>query len=174
MIRRWFENLLFGSRWLLAPLFVVLIGGLLALLVRSVETIYDVGLTVFSASEEILIVEILKVVDLTLTGLLLVILIVSGFVNFIGRIDASSHPDIPQWMTRIDFTGSKLWLLTSVIAISGIRLLDVFINVSGNSDRELLGGFKRSSQHDLCRLIGETGQAPLRVSSNQASFGAAS
>jgi hypothetical protein len=36
------------------------------------------------------------------------------------------------------------------------------------------GGFKRSSQHDLCRLIGETGQAPLRVSSNQASFGAAS
>ena len=30
--------------------------------------------------------------------------------------------------------------------------------------------FKRSSQHDLCRLIGETGQAPLQVSSNQASF----
>src|SRR6202035_1019976 len=38
----------------------------------------------------------------------------------------------------------------------------------------IVGGFKRSSQHDLCRLIGETGQAPLRVSSNQASFGAAS
>ena len=42
------------------------------------------------------------------------------------------------------------------------------------SDWRHLGGFKRSSQHDLCRLIGETGQAPLRVSSNQASFGAAS
>jgi len=44
----------------------------------------------------------------------------------------------------------------------------------GVSDGDVLGGFKRSSQHDLCRLIGETGQAPLRVSSNQASFGAAS
>ena len=43
-----------------------------------------------------------------------------------------------------------------------------------HSDQGVLGGFKRSSQHDLCRLIGETGQAPLRVSSNQASFGAAS
>ena len=43
-----------------------------------------------------------------------------------------------------------------------------------NSDQGSQGGFKRSSQHDLCRLIGETGQAPLRVSSNQASFGAAS
>ena len=43
-----------------------------------------------------------------------------------------------------------------------------------HSDRGSQGGFKRSSQHDLCRLIGETGQAPLRVSSNQASFGAAS
>ena len=43
-----------------------------------------------------------------------------------------------------------------------------------HSDRGAQGGFKRSSQHDLCRLIGETGQEPLRVSSNQASFGAAS
>src|ERR1700722_6863727 len=43
-----------------------------------------------------------------------------------------------------------------------------------NTDQGSQGGFKRSSQHDLCRLIGETGQAPLRVSSNQASFGAAS
>ena len=47
-------------------------------------------------------------------------------------------------------------------------------NVVHHSDRGSQGGFKRSSQHDLCRLIGETGQAPLRVSSNQASFGAAS
>src|ERR1700722_4414287 len=49
-----------------------------------------------------------------------------------------------------------------------------FLAASAESDRRVLGGFKRSSQHDLCRLIGETGQAPLRVSSNQASFGAAS
>ena len=96
MIRRWFENLLFGSRWLLAPLFVVLIGGLLALLVRSVETLYDVGLTVFSASEEILIVEILKVVDLTLTGLLLVILIVSGFVISLGELTLVVIPTFPN------------------------------------------------------------------------------
>ena len=47
-------------------------------------------------------------------------------------------------------------------------------NVVHHSDRGSQGGFKRSSQHDLCRLIGETGQAPLRVSSNQASFWAAS
>jgi uncharacterized protein (TIGR00645 family) len=138
MIRRWFENLLLGSRWLLAGLFVVLTISLLALLVRSVETLYDVGLTVRSGSEESLIVEILKIVDLTLTGFLLVILIVSGFVNFLGRIDLAIHPNLPTWMMHIDFSDSKLWLLTSVIAISGIRLLDVYINVSGNSDRELM------------------------------------
>jgi len=136
--RRWFENLLLGSRWLLAGLFIVLTISLLALLVRSVETLYDVGLTIISGSEEILIVEVLKVVDLTLTGFLLVILIVSGFANFIGRIDLTKHPDLPAWMMHIDFSDSKLWLLTSVIAISGIRLLDVYINVSGNSDRELM------------------------------------
>jgi uncharacterized protein (TIGR00645 family) len=136
--RRWFETLLFGSRWLVAPLLLVLIACLCALLVRSAESLYDVGLTVFSASEESLIVEVLKVVDLTLTGLLLVILIVSGFINFLGRLNLSNHPDLPEWMIRIDFAGSKLWLLTSVIAISGVRLLDLYINVSGNSDRELM------------------------------------
>ena len=138
MIRRWFENLLLGSRWLLGGLFVVLTISLLALLVRSVETLYDIGLTVISGSEEILIVEILKVVDLTLTGFLIVILVVSGFANFLGRIDLTNHPDLAAWMMHIDFSDSKLWLLTSVIAISGIRLLDVYINVSGNSDRELM------------------------------------
>ena len=54
------------------------------------------------------------------------------------------------------------------------RLDSGFGEALGVFDRNILGGFKRSSQHDLCRLIGETGQAPLRVSSNQASFGAAS
>ena len=49
-----------------------------------------------------------------------------------------------------------------------------FLAASAESDRRVLGKFKRSSQHDLCWLIGETGQAPLRVFSNQASFGAAS
>ena len=39
-----------------------------------------------------------------------------------------------------------------------------------HSDRGSQGGFKRSSQHDLCRLIGETGQAPLRVSSQSSVF----
>jgi uncharacterized protein (TIGR00645 family) len=137
MIRRWFENVLFASRWLLAPLFFVLIVGLLALVLRTIEALYSVGLTVFSGTEEMLIVEILKVVDLTLTGLLLVIIVVSGFENFVGRVDPSSRPNLPEWMTHIDFAGSKLWLLTSVIAISGIRLLDMYINISANSDRDL-------------------------------------
>jgi uncharacterized protein (TIGR00645 family) len=138
MVRHWFEKFLLGSRWILTGLFVVLAISLLALLVRSIETLYDVGLTLYSGSEETLIVQILKIVDLTLTGFLLVILIVSGFVNFIGQLDLASHRELPRWMTRIDFSDSKLWLLTSVIAISGIRLLDVYINVTGNSDRELM------------------------------------
>ena len=49
-----------------------------------------------------------------------------------------------------------------------------FLAAIAESDRRVLGGFRWSSQHDLCRLIGETGQVPLRVSSNQASFWAAS
>ena len=55
---------------------------------------------------------------------------------------------------------------------AGAEKLDIRLHLRMRGSKQ--GGFKRSSQHDLCRLIGETGQAPLRVSSNQASFGAAS
>jgi uncharacterized protein (TIGR00645 family) len=153
MIRRWFENLLLGSRWLLAGLFIVLSISLLALLARSVETLYVVGLTVISGSEEILIVEILKLIDLTLTGFLVVILIVSGFVNFLGRIDLTNHP-LPAWMMHIGFSGSKLWLLTSVIARIGLfsterRAAAGGGGASGPRSKNL----KSASMRAACRLL---------------------
>ena len=71
------------------------------------------------------------------------------------------HIHFEVYMGLEQATSYKNWLLTSQMAMPADAC-------------RAIGGFKRSSQHDLCRLIGETGQAPLRVSSNQASFGAAS
>ncbi len=66
------------------------------------------------------------------------IVIFSGYENFVSRIDAAEHADWPEWMAKIDFTGLKLKLLSSIVAISAIQLLRAFMDVKNTADRESL------------------------------------
>ncbi len=80
----------------------------------------------------------LAVVDLTLMASLIVIVIFSGYENFVSRIDASKQEDWPEWMGKIDFTGLKLKLMSSIVAISAIQLLKAFMNIPNTPDRDLI------------------------------------
>ena len=80
----------------------------------------------------------LTLVDLALTGSLLLIVIFSGYENFVSKIDHSGHRDWPEWMGTIDFTALKIKLLGSIVAISAIQLLKQFMAVKTASDRELM------------------------------------
>jgi uncharacterized protein (TIGR00645 family) len=94
--------------------------------------------THFAELEEAeLILNVLSVVDLTLLGSLIVIVIFSGYENFVSRIDAAAHRDWPTWMSGIDFAGLKLKLMSSLVAISGIQLLREFMELSKVNDRDV-------------------------------------
>ncbi|GAC1561635.1 MAG: TIGR00645 family protein [Beijerinckiaceae bacterium] len=137
MIERAIEKFLFASRWLLAPFFIALAFGLFVLLVKMGQAFVEFALHAWSGSESDAILSVLGLVDLTLTGSLLVIVIFSGYENFVSRINAAEHADWPEWMAKIDFTGLKLKLLSSIVAISAIQLLRAFMDVKNTSDREL-------------------------------------
>ena len=137
MLERAIEKFLFASRWLLAPFFVALVLGLVVLLVKMAQAFYEFALHAWAGSESDAILGILGLIDLTLTGSLIVIVIFSGYENFVSRIDAAEHSDWPEWMAKIDFTGLKLKLLSSIVAISAIQLLRAFMDVKNTSDREL-------------------------------------
>jgi uncharacterized protein (TIGR00645 family) len=132
------ERFLFSSRWLLAPFYVGLVFSLVILLVKAVqETIHFVA-RAFTATESEVILGVLTLVDLTLTGSLIVIVIFSGYENFVSKIDESQHKDWPEWMGKIDFTGLKLKLMSSIVAISAVQVLKAFMNVRNMSDRDLM------------------------------------
>ena len=137
-IERRLEAFLFWSRWLLAPFFVGLSLVLLVLLVKFVREVGHVFSLAFKGSEADVILGVLSLVDLTLTGALLIIVIFAGYENFVSRIDHDKHDDWPEWMGTIDFTALKIKLLSSIVAISAIQLLKTFMNVKNTSDRELL------------------------------------
>jgi uncharacterized protein (TIGR00645 family) len=137
MIEGILQRVLFASRWLLAPFYFALVLGLVALLAKVAQRTYDLGASFASFTEANIMLGVLAIVDLTLTASLIVIVIFSGYVNFVSRIDASEHKDWPQWMANIDFSELKLKLMSSIVAISAIKLLESFMEVEHESDRNL-------------------------------------
>jgi len=138
------ESTLFASRWLLAPFYLGIAIGIVILLVKFIVELFHLALISLNGTESDIILGVLSLVDLALTGSLLLIVVFSGYENFVSKIDHSSHRDWPEWMGTIDFTALKLKLLSSIVAISAIHLLKQFMSiraahevVTPPSDREL-------------------------------------
>jgi uncharacterized protein (TIGR00645 family) len=122
------ETIIFQSRWILAPFYLGLALSLLLLLYHFVVQLAEFVIKIPFAKESDVILGVLSLIDLCFTGNLIVIVIFSGFENFVSRIDAADH-DRPDWMTKVDFGGLKQKLMTSIVAISAIQVLKAFMNI---------------------------------------------
>ena len=132
------EKILFASRWLLAPFYLGLAVSIAILLIKFVQELFHLAQKALVASESETILGVLTLVDLSLTGSLLLIVMFSGYENFVSKMDHSRHRDWPEWMGAIDFTALKIKLLGSIVAISAIQLLKQFMDVRTASDRDLM------------------------------------
>lgn len=133
-IERSFENLLFASRWLMAPFYLGLILALVALLYIFGHEIWATFPRLADLTETDVIVWVLSLIDLSLAANLLVMVIFSGYENFVSKIEVADHPDRPAWMGKVDFSGMKLKLIASIVAISAIHLLKAFMEI-GTMDK---------------------------------------
>ncbi len=124
------EKIIFASRWLLAPFYLGLALSIVVLLIKFTAECFHLAVHAFTASESDVILGVLTLVDLALTGSLLIIVIFSGYENFVSKIDHSSHKDWPEWMGTIDFSALKLKLLSSIVAISAVQLLKKFMSIT--------------------------------------------
>ncbi|HRD77635.1 MAG TPA: TIGR00645 family protein [Hyphomicrobiaceae bacterium] len=124
------ETVIFASRWILAPIYLGLAGGLLILLLKFLQEFWHLAVIALKASEADVILGILSLVDLAMTASLLIIVMFAGYENFVSRIAHEGHRDWPTWMGTIDFAALKLKLLSSIVAISAIQLLKDFMSIS--------------------------------------------
>lgn len=138
MLERLIESILFRSRWIMAPFYLGLVIALFVLLFKFGAEVVHFVTHALGATESDTILGILALVDLTLTGNLVLIVIFSGYENFVSKIDPAGHPDWPEWMTRVDFTGLKQKLLASIVAISAIQLLKAFMDLPKGYSQETL------------------------------------
>lgn len=131
------ERGLFASRWLMAPFYVGLVGALILLLISFIQEIFHYILLVPNLSPNDSVLAALSLIDLSLAGNLLLIVIFSGYENFVSKMDIDPQGDKFEWRGTVDFTSLKLKLIASIVAISGIHLLKIFMDVGKYSDRDI-------------------------------------
>ena len=124
-----FEQGLFASRWLMAPMYLGLVVSLALLTVIFVKELIAVVPTALNMSPDQGILAVLSLIDMTLAANLLLIVMFSGYENFVSKLDIDDGGDRPDWMGKVDFSGLKMKLIASIVAISGIHLLKVFMEL---------------------------------------------
>lgn len=127
------ENIIFRSRWVLAPMYLGLVGGLAFMLIKFAQEFFHITIHIFDMPEREVVLSILALVDITLVANLLIMVIFSGYENFVSKIDVADHVDRPDWMGKVDYSGLKLKLIGSIVAISAIDLLKAFMHQSDPS-----------------------------------------
>ena len=130
LIERLLEQGLFAARWLVAPFYVGLVIGLGVLLVVFLRELIHAIPTLMSMTTEGGILLALSLIDLSLSANLLIMVIFSGYENFVSKIDTAGHEDRPSWMGAVDFSGLKIKLIASIVAISAIALLKAFLQLA--------------------------------------------
>ncbi len=132
-----FELLMFKSRWLLAPFFVGLVLAILVMLVKFGKQFVLLITVLFGSGEHEVIVSVLSLIDTALIAILLLIIALSGYENFVSKLGIGEHEDRPAWMGKIGFADLKVKLMGAIVAISAIELLKAFINADKLSNTQL-------------------------------------
>ena len=137
-MERFLENAMYASRWLLAPVYFGLSLGLIALSIKFFQEIFHILPHIFSVGESELILTLLSLVDMTLVGGLLVMVMFSGYENFVSQLDINEGKEKLSWLVKMDATSLKNKVAASIVAISSIHLLRVFMDAKNVPDNKLM------------------------------------
>jgi len=131
------EKALFSSRWILAPIFLGLSLALMALGVKFFQEAYHLIAEVFVKDEASLVLKVLSLIDISLVGSLIVMVMFSGYENFVSTIDAKGT-DTLGWLGKMDSGTLKLKVAVSIVAISSIHLLRIFMKVETTDNDKIM------------------------------------
>ena len=128
-MERLIERMLFAARWLLVPLYLGLALLLLLFAVHFFRELWHIAERLAELREVDLILGALTLVDLTLIAGLIVMVTLSGYENFVSKLDIGATEATIGWLGKLDTGSLKLKLAATIVAISAIQLLKVFMEI---------------------------------------------
>ncbi|WP_435873313.1 TIGR00645 family protein [Oceanobacter antarcticus] len=138
MIEQMFERLVYASRWILAPIYLGLSLALVALGIKFFGELVHLLPHILDVSETDMVLVVLSLIDMALVGGLIVMVMFSGYENFVSRMDLGENTEKLDWLGKMDTGSLKNKVAASIVAISSIHLLKVFMNADNVSNDKLL------------------------------------
>lgn len=131
-VQKLVEKIIFNSRWLLAPMYIGLAGVLVMLSYKFIVEFITFVTDLMDSTAHGYVLGLLSLLDIVLLGNLILIVLFAGYENFVSKLEiAEESVDRPYWMGSVDFSGLKIKLIGSLVAISVIELLANFIELNG-------------------------------------------
>ena len=137
-MERFIENTMYASRWLLAPIYLGLSLGLLVLALKFFQEIIHVIPNIFTMLEAEVILLLLSLIDMALVGGLLVMVRISGYWNFVSQLDIDENRGNLNWLGTMDSSSLKMKVAASIVAISSIHLLRIFMDAKNVDPQHLM------------------------------------
>jgi uncharacterized protein (TIGR00645 family) len=135
---RLIERALLASRWLLAPIYAGLGLLVIVLAVQFFRELVDIALRLGHARDADVIAATLTLIDLSLVAGLTVMVMLSGYENYISRLTVVETEKTVAWLGKLDSGSLKLKVAAALVVISAIRLLQGFMNIDAVPDDKLL------------------------------------
>ncbi|CBL44819.1 Uncharacterized protein UPF0114 [gamma proteobacterium HdN1] len=138
MLEKTFEKLMYSARWIMAPIYLGLSILLLALCVKFFQEAVHLIPAILSMTETDLILVTLSLIDMALVGGLIVMVMFSGYENFVSKLDVSETQEKLNWLGKLDANSLKNKVAASIVAISSIHLLKIFMNAPQISNDKIM------------------------------------
>ena len=137
-MQNFIERIILCSRYILIAFYVGLGVALAMFAVTFFNKLYHMGLAVMEMNDTDILLSMLVLIDKSLVAGLIVMVMLSSYENFVGRFDAELASDKPSWLGRLDPGSLKIKVAASIIAISSVHLLQVFMNMSAFTDQQIM------------------------------------
>jgi len=132
------EKIIYASRWLLFPVYIGLSFGFILLTLKFFQQITHIIPELFTITESGLILTVLSLVDIALVGGLLVMVMFSGYENFILKMTVDDKHQKLSWMGKMDVNSIKNKVASSIVAISSVHLLRLFMEAEKVADNKIM------------------------------------
>ncbi|MCL1067832.1 TIGR00645 family protein [Shewanella olleyana] len=137
-MEKMFEKMMYASRWIMAPIYLGLSLVLLALGIKFFQEVFHILPNILSMAEVDLILVTLSLIDITLVGGLIVMVMFSGYENFVSQLDVAENSEKLSWLGKMDSGSLKNKVAASIVAISSIHLLKVFMNIEKIDNEKIM------------------------------------
>ncbi|MEO7223383.1 MAG: TIGR00645 family protein [Devosia sp.] len=129
------ERIILASRWLLVIFYIGLAAALVLYAVSFASKLWKFASHIFTIDEQQSILDMLGLIDAALVASLVVMVIISGYENFVSKFD---EEDSVHWLGEIDANSLKIKVASTIVAISSIHLLQIFLNVDQYTSEKLM------------------------------------